>query len=153
MAKPKTRGKKKAPLTNRLSGLFKRGSKPEPSKSASSKKTAKDTPPPSEGLSLDRKLDITGVLLAFVGVLTLFSLLSPDRSGVTNSWVTFWKTAIGWGVYIFPLALILIGVWLVARNFEIVPRPDLERMIGLAGYLRHVRGGCTIPSMNPSRGL
>ncbi|MEJ2759568.1 MAG: DNA translocase FtsK 4TM domain-containing protein, partial [Anaerolineales bacterium] len=37
----------------------------------------------------------------------------------------------GWGVYIFPLTLILIGVWLVARNFENVPRPNIERLIGL----------------------
>lgn len=131
MAKPKPRSKKKsAPLTDRLSGLFKRGNKPTSSKPAPTKKPAKDTPP-VEGMSLDRKLDITGVLLAFVGVLTLFSLLSPDRSGMANSWVTFWRTAFGWGVYIFPLALVLIGVWLIARNFEMVPRPDLERMIGL----------------------
>jgi len=132
MAKPKSRGKKKtAPITDRFSGLFKRGKRSPARKPAPTKKPAKDTPP-AEGMSLDRKLDFTGVLLAFVGVLTLFSLLSPDRSGVANTWVTLWRSAFGWGVYIFPLALILIGVWLIARNFEIVPRPDPERMIGLA---------------------
>jgi S-DNA-T family DNA segregation ATPase FtsK/SpoIIIE len=82
-------------------------------------------------MSLDRKLDITGVVVALVGILTLLSLLSPNRSGMTNAWVTLWRGAFGWGVYIFPIALIFIGGWLVARNFENIPRPNIERLIGL----------------------
>ena len=35
-------------------------------------------------------------------------------------------------MYVFPIGLVLIGVWLIARNFENVPRPDAERLIGVA---------------------
>jgi S-DNA-T family DNA segregation ATPase FtsK/SpoIIIE len=130
MARPKSsRKKKSASPLDRISGLFQRGGKPAPAKKTSRGK--KETSSPAEGMSLDRKLDLTGVMLIVVGVLTLLSLLSPDRSGAANTWVTFWRTAFGWGVYIFPLALVLIGIWLIVRNFENVPRPDLERMLGL----------------------
>jgi S-DNA-T family DNA segregation ATPase FtsK/SpoIIIE len=128
MAKRKTSSKKKT--SNILSGLgnaFKR--KPKPS--STRKKPTKQAESQSTGMSVDRKLDITGVLLVFLGVLTLFGLLSPSRSGIAIAWVNIWHSAFGWGIYVFPLALIMIGIWLVARNFENVPRPDLERLLGV----------------------
>ncbi len=105
---------------------------PKPkSKTSTRKKSTKQTAAQSTGMSLDRKLDITGVFLAFLGVLTLFGLMQPDSSGIAIAWVNLWRSAFGWGIYVFPLALIGIGAWLVARNFENVPRPDFERMLGV----------------------
>jgi S-DNA-T family DNA segregation ATPase FtsK/SpoIIIE len=128
MARQKSGSKKKrTPLLSRLGGLFARKPKAAPAK----KPAARGKAQPQTGMSMDRKLDIAGVLVAFVGILTLVSLLSPNRSGVTFAWVSLWRAAIGWGVYVFPIGLILIGVWLVARNFENVPRPDAERLIGV----------------------
>jgi S-DNA-T family DNA segregation ATPase FtsK/SpoIIIE len=138
MAKPKSTRKKSSSrkkstgsnnLVNRLSGLMRKKPAPEPPK-----RSRASVPPEgqdAEGMSLDRKLDITGIVVALVGILTLLSLLSPNRSGVTNAWVSLWRGAFGWGVYVFPIALIFIGGWLVARNFENVPQPNLERLIGL----------------------
>lgn len=89
--------------------------------------------PPSFWASLppERKLDILGVGLAFIGLLTLLSLFSANRSPLTGGWVRLLAGLVGWGVYILPLALLAIGIWLVARNVERIPPLSVERLIGL----------------------
>jgi len=82
-------------------------------------------------MSLDRKLDILGILLSLVGLLTLLSMLSPIQSGVTGDWTRFWSLVFGWGVYFFPFLLIGTGLWLIFRNFESAPRLSMERSAGL----------------------
>lgn len=97
---------------------------------------ARSTPPTSKplfdlgSLSLDRKLDILGIVLALTGLLTLLSLISPQRGTVTNAWITFLNQVIGWGTILLPLILIVGGLWLVFRNFERLPRLSAERMLG-----------------------
>ena len=87
--------------------------------------------PIREGMSLDRKLDIIGMGLTLLGVLTLLSLLSPINSSITRQWVAALKTAFGTGVYIFPFTIILCGLWLILRNFERIPQLAIERFLGL----------------------
>ncbi len=85
----------------------------------------------STGISLDRKLDIAGVLLGLVGLLTLISLASSTRSPLTGGWVSLVAKGSGWGMYILPLALIAVGGWLVLRHFERIPSVSVERLIGI----------------------
>lgn len=97
---------------------------------------AKNSPPRAprpirEGMSLDRKLDILGMGLTFFGVLTLLSLLSANNSNLTGQWMQAIRTAFGFGVYIFPFALVLCGLWLILRNFERIPQLAVERLLGL----------------------
>ncbi|MBN2043779.1 MAG: DNA translocase FtsK 4TM domain-containing protein [Anaerolineales bacterium] len=133
MAKRKSgRRRKKSSILTGLQNALKPKPKPAAARKQPAKQAAQKTASQPAGMSLDRKLDITGVALILIGGLTLFGLLSPSRSGIAAAWVNIWRSAFGWGVYIFPLALILIGIWLVARNFENVPRPDLERLIGVS---------------------
>jgi S-DNA-T family DNA segregation ATPase FtsK/SpoIIIE len=87
-------------------------------------------PPAAPGLSLDRKLDILGVVLAFVGLLTVLSLLSPVNSSVVGLYVSGIAAIFGWGMYLFPIGLLATGLWLVLRHFERIPRPAVERIIG-----------------------
>ncbi len=82
------------------------------------------------GLSLDRKLDMVGVGLALLGLLTLLALLSPSHGSITGRWVNAIGQAFGWGRYIFPLSAMIIGLWLVLRNFERVPQLSAERLLG-----------------------
>lgn len=82
-------------------------------------------------LSLDRKLDITGVILAFIGVVTLLGLLSADNGGLMSGWLNVLSRAFGWGAYIFPVGLLTIGGWLILRKFERIPRLSPERGIGM----------------------
>lgn len=81
-------------------------------------------------MSLDRKLDILGVFLALVGLLTFLSLLSPNNSRGVGWWIAINALAFGWGRYLLPVGLILIGVWLVLRHFDSLPRLALERVVG-----------------------
>jgi S-DNA-T family DNA segregation ATPase FtsK/SpoIIIE len=95
------------------------------------------TPPPERpsfwsSLSLDRRLDILGWLLFLViGLPTLLILLSTRQSGPTGSWISLLKLTFGWGVYIFPFTLMMIGLWLILRHFERIPQVSVERIFGL----------------------
>jgi S-DNA-T family DNA segregation ATPase FtsK/SpoIIIE len=76
-------------------------------------------------------MDILGVVMAIIGLLTALSLFSVNRSSLSGSWVDLLAKVFGWGVYILPLALILLGAWLVARNVDRLPALTLERIIGM----------------------
>ncbi len=127
MARKSSRAKKRPPKRKTTAR------KTAARKPAARKPGTKSTPPPLiSGLTLDRKLDITGVILTLVGLLTLLSLISSSRSTLTASWIRILGISFGWGVYVLPLGLIGIGLWLILRNFERVPQLALERLIGIA---------------------
>lgn len=102
-----------------------------PPKSTRGKKASPEQPPIREGLSLDRKLDIVGIALTLIGVLTLLSFLSATKSNVTGSWASLLAQIFGVGRYLFPFGLIAGGLWLVLRNFERLPQLSVERILGL----------------------
>ena len=82
-------------------------------------------------LSPERKLDVIGILLAFIGLLSMLSLISNQRGSVTGWWVaTMYRTA-GWGAFILPLVLIGLGLWMIFRNVERLPLLSTERLAGL----------------------
>jgi DNA segregation ATPase FtsK/SpoIIIE, S-DNA-T family len=83
------------------------------------------------GLSPERKLDIFGILLAFIGMLSLLSLISNQRSSITGWWVGTMYRLAGWGAFILPLVLIGLGLWLIFRNVERLPQLSTERLVGL----------------------
>jgi S-DNA-T family DNA segregation ATPase FtsK/SpoIIIE len=82
-------------------------------------------------LSIDRKLDVVGVGLALIGLLTLLSLISAERSAPTAWLIRFLAGIFGWGAYFLPAGLIAIGVWLVLRNLESIPTISVERVTGV----------------------
>ena len=81
-------------------------------------------------ISAERKLDLLGVVLALVGLLTLLSLFSSNRSSVTGAWVGFLQSLAGWGMFLIPLGLIAFGLWLVFRRIEKFPAISAGRVIG-----------------------
>jgi hypothetical protein len=91
-------------------------------------------------MSLDRKLDLVGILLLFVGLLTLLSLISASHNKATGSWLSFLGQAFGWGAYLFPVGLTIVGLWLVLRSFERVPHVGIERLIGVVFFFLNVLG-------------
>jgi len=76
-------------------------------------------------------MDILGVVLAIVGLLTLLSLFSVNNSSLTGGWIWLLKQGFGWGVYVLPVALLVLGAWLVARNVERLPQLNIERIVGI----------------------
>jgi S-DNA-T family DNA segregation ATPase FtsK/SpoIIIE len=76
-------------------------------------------------------MDILGVVLALVGLLTLLSLFSAKNGGLTGYWISALKSIFGWGVYLLPIGLTVLGAWLVARNVDRLPELSLERIVGI----------------------
>ncbi|MEP7356381.1 MAG: DNA translocase FtsK 4TM domain-containing protein [Anaerolineales bacterium] len=91
-------------------------------------------PLPAPGLSLDRKLDIIGIVLVFIGLLTGLSLFSANNSDIPflTAWLSLNRQIAGWGVFGLPLGFIAIGLWLVLRKFgDRLPKLEGERLVGL----------------------
>jgi len=112
----KTSGSKKKPGTTRTpSRTRKTTSQTTLSRTAGTAKTSTPrkkptTPAPSpEPLSTERKVDIAGIVLLVIGLLTLLSLMTSLSSGLTQAWADFLHRWIGWGAYALPLVLLLIG--------------------------------------------
>jgi DNA segregation ATPase FtsK/SpoIIIE, S-DNA-T family len=88
--------------------------------------------PAMPGLSLDRKLDIVGIVLVFIGLISLISLFTPNKGAVLSSWVNMLGQIAGWGKFALPLGFMLIGGWIVLRKFgDKLPKLELERPLGL----------------------
>jgi hypothetical protein len=75
-------------------------------------------------------LDITGIFSVFLGLVLLLSLISANNSEVTGRILSFFRKAFGLGVYVFPFAMLLGGLWLIMRNFERIPQLTLPRAVG-----------------------
>jgi len=88
------------------------------------------TPTLWASLSLDRKLDIIGVVMVVIGLVTLFGLLSVNNGWLMGGWVYLLAQLFGWGVYFVPVGLMLFGGWLVLRKFERLPQLSPERGLG-----------------------
>ena len=82
-------------------------------------------------LSPERKLDVVGAVMAVVGLLTALILFSAQRSALTGSMMRLLSQMFGWGIYILPVALIVMGLWLIFRRIEKLPRLSLDRATGL----------------------
>jgi S-DNA-T family DNA segregation ATPase FtsK/SpoIIIE len=82
-------------------------------------------------LSADRKMEIVGILLVGVGLFTVLSLFSSDPSSFIGAWTEMWRSASGWGAYILPLVLALLGLWMILKNFERIPHLAAERLVGV----------------------
>ncbi len=134
--KPKSR--RKSGSKAKKASPKKRASKPvaQKSKQKSRKKQTPALPAvrvPSfwQSLSIDRRLDVIGIVLTLVGVVTLLSLISAERSLLTGTLIRYLGRFFGWGVYILPVGLIVLGVWLVLRNLESIPTISIERVTGV----------------------
>ncbi len=100
-------------------------------KSVASRKSTAPPRQPWRRISLERRLDILGIVIALLGFLTILSLLSSQRSQVTSWWLKSISQIAGWGTFVLPLALVIIGLWLILRNLEELPILSAERLSGI----------------------
>src|SRR5271157_5026219 len=105
--------------------------KATPKRSRSVRKTTHPARPILSRISPERKIDLVGILLTFIGLLTGLSLLSPVHGTITGWWVTMIRQVVGWGIYLVPVVLLVVGLWLVLRNIERLPVFSLERIAGI----------------------
>jgi DNA segregation ATPase FtsK/SpoIIIE-like protein len=86
----------------------------------------------SEGLSLDSKLDILGVVLILGSLALFFSALSSTKGQLTEAINNFLSSLFGWGAVAIPIAMMAVGLWLVARHFgDEPPVVPTTRIIGI----------------------
>lgn len=108
--------------------------KPVPGKPSPSRRSAPPPPPPPPplfNLSDERKLDVLGVILALAGVLMILALFSVNHDMAVSVVIDVFQLFLGWGKFIFPIALILFGTWLVLRKIDRIPPISIERVTGL----------------------
>jgi len=82
-------------------------------------------------ISPERKMDIFGLVLAIIGLLILLSLFSINKSGLIGNVINILAQAFGWGIYLLPVVLVVLGTWLVARNVDRLPALNIERIVGM----------------------
>jgi len=119
----------------------KAGSKAKGTRSgkAPSKKGKSASPPPPgpvqlswwDALSDEHKLDVVGAIMAVVGIATGLLLFSAQRSAPIESAISILTRTFGWGMYILPFGLIVMGIWLIFRRIEKLPPLTLERATGI----------------------
>ena len=89
-------------------------------------------PQPLIALSLDQKLDIIGVALVGVAAVTIFSMLSNAPGTLTGQWIAWLWLTFGLGVFVVPVVIGAIGLWLLLRSFERTPRLSGEQSAGFS---------------------
>jgi len=82
-------------------------------------------------LPQDRKLDVIGIVLIILGLISLFCIFSPIQNSFSEKWVHFLTLIFGLGIYIFAFGILLIGIWLVLRKREGIPGFEFTRFLGL----------------------
>ncbi len=135
VTKPKASTRKTSPTRTTNSSRSKSQPEKKPSGStakSSQQKQKSDSQDRDQAIiTLNRRLDITGIVIIFIGALVLLSLLSSQNSQVTGGLLSFFRWLVGGGIYILPFVLIGAGLWLVLRNFDRVPNFNLERAAGI----------------------
>lgn len=125
---------KKGKGKSKARGGKKSGAMMPPSAPAPQAAPAPEAPPPPKGLSLDQKLDIVGILLILGGILILLALFSPANSSITAPVLKLLSQLFGFGKYLVPVGLIILGLWIVLRHFgDKLPRIAPERVMGWIG--------------------
>ncbi len=96
--------------------FFGGGTKKE-ARPAARPRTSKAPRVQGEGLTLDNKLDILGVALVLGSLALFFSTLSSTKGALTEAINGNLGRAFGQGAIAVPIAMLAVGVWLIARHF------------------------------------
>lgn len=105
------------------------------------KTTRKSTPRKDDNVSLfpwkvkpisrERKIDIFGGVLIFFGLVVLISMLTGQKGSFTKPIADAFKSFAGIGAFLVPLLIFLIGLWLILRKVQTLPKLSAGRVIGL----------------------
>ena len=74
--------------------------------------------------------EVIGLILLALALLTGLSLLSVSRGSVTEGWLRLLRGILGWGVYVAPIGLAALGIWLLRRFATEDPQEKWEKPVG-----------------------
>ena len=83
------------------------------------------------------RAEVGGVLLVLLALFTLLSLLTASRGQLTGSWVDLLRGLFGVGVWLVPVVMGVLGLWLVVRAVERMPNLPWQRPAGLISTRSH----------------
>ena len=70
------------------------------------------------GLRGPQTIRILGLLLLALALISILALLSQKRGYITGVWVDLLRRALGWGAYVAPVAVGLLGTWIIALGAD-----------------------------------
>jgi S-DNA-T family DNA segregation ATPase FtsK/SpoIIIE len=82
-------------------------------------------------ISRDRKLDITGGVLAFLGLLTFIGMIATSKGSVLAPVVDGLYTFAGYAAFLLPLTFLVLGLWLILRRSQKLPHFSFVRFSGI----------------------
>jgi S-DNA-T family DNA segregation ATPase FtsK/SpoIIIE len=106
---------------------------PSPTKRNTGKKAARSISPASAPLvSQENRLDILGVCLVGLALLTLLFFFATEKDSLPGLWVMLLRQLFGVGAYLVPLIIAVPGVYLILRRFRsALPVPAPDRLAGI----------------------
>jgi len=75
--------------------------------------------------------ELIGLILLALALLTGLSLLSVSRGTLTEGWLRLLRGLVGWGMYLAPLGLGALGIWLLRRFATEDPQEKWEKPVGV----------------------
>ena len=84
----------------------------------------------ARSISLHVWIEIAGIVLIGVAVVTVLSLMSWSHGMLTNNWLRLLRQAFGWGAYVLPIGLAAAGLWLFLFGFGRAVSVSLETVAG-----------------------
>jgi hypothetical protein len=75
--------------------------------------------------------EVFGLILLALALLTGLSLLSVSRGAITEGWLRLLRGLIGWGMYVAPVGLGVMGIWLLRRFATEDPQEKWEKPVGM----------------------
>ena len=93
--------------------------------------------------------EIAGLVLIGIAIVTVLSLLSSNHGTLTTGWLQFLRRAFGWGAYILPVGLGIVGFWLFLRGFGRTIPIALETVVGATFLFLGGLGLLHYPAMDP----
>ena len=82
-------------------------------------------------ISPEKKKDILGIFFILLGFIFLMSMLGFVPSGLTQDITRLLARIAGRGSILFPVVLLLVGMWYILRNEQRFPIPSIERLLGV----------------------
>jgi len=84
----------------------------------------------ARAVSVSVWVEIAGILLISVALVTILSLLSFNHGTLTGKWLDLLRQGFGLGTYILPMALAALGFWLFLIGLGHQIHVSLERLLG-----------------------
>ncbi|MBN1642914.1 MAG: DNA translocase FtsK 4TM domain-containing protein [Anaerolineae bacterium] len=77
------------------------------------------------------RVEILGIAILAMAILTFLSFISPNQGQVTATWLTWLRQGFGWGAFVMPIILGATGLGLLMYGFGRLPPVRWERVFGL----------------------